>query len=180
MSETELFNAFSKFVERIRHDVRAPLGDVVGGASLLSTVAVTNEERDRFFGMIKSGASKIDHILSDVVNYGNLTSDQCKLKLVPMRVESIFDEIRRDSQIYFADVYHRMRFKIENVISEFETNADYLKQAIRNIINGANSEKTSSLDVIVKSGLEDNRKILVIDVCHLARDRGQEIGRAHV
>ena len=165
LSEMDLFKIFSVFFARMREEIKSPMGEMIGGVSLLSTVAATDADRDRFCGMITHGAQIIDKIFSDVVDFGTVASGDGAANIVPEKVQKVVREIKRECREFASGVNFAVRFLDENIPAYIQTDIDILKKTVRSLLLGfAALSKHGTVEVLIHLGSGIDLQKLQIEI----------------
>ena len=82
----------------LRHDIRANLGVILGGASLMASVGTASEHMqiDLFHNMVKRGAKNLDRLLADITDYGRAKNGSLRWSPEPVRSELLLDQIQKE------------------------------------------------------------------------------------
>lgn len=127
----------SIFLSNISHELRTPLNAIIGFSDLLLT---NNDQNDqRFVKSINSNAKHLDELLSNILDYSRIESNDFDLLYGKFNVNDLFDEL---SDI-FIDVNYKKNLdfvKLKFIKNEdVKIISDYLrlKQVLFNIISNS-------------------------------------------
>jgi len=84
--------AKASFLANISHEIRAPLHGVVGLADLLSSTALS-EEQKLFTDTIKTSSETLLVILKDVLDYSKMEADRLTLRRQKFNLEAAIDDV---------------------------------------------------------------------------------------
>lgn len=128
----------SIFLSNISHELRTPLNAIIGFSDLLLTDK-NEQNNQRFIKSINSNAKHLDELLSNILDYSRIESNDFDLLYEKFNIDDLFDEL---SDI-FIDVNYKKN--LDFVKLEFVKNknikliSDYLrlKQVLFNIISNS-------------------------------------------
>jgi signal transduction histidine kinase/CheY-like chemotaxis protein len=81
-----------KLMLSITHDIKAPLGSIIGYIELLNNSKLT-ERQLHFVSNMKSSSEHLLHLITDILDYNRLEAGHIQLHPLPFKPEKLFEEI---------------------------------------------------------------------------------------
>jgi len=132
----------SAFLANMSHEIRTPMNAIVGFAQLLSDPELSQEERDRFTGIIKSRSDDLLHLLSDILEISRIESGNAKIVKTPIELNKLLNEIElvtrqklQRSQKSHLDL--RCEQPLHGTSINFITDPYIVKQVFSNLLDNA-------------------------------------------
>lgn len=82
------------FLSNISHEVRTPISSIGGFAELLRSDNITNEQRERYIGLILQSNKQLLQIFTDVLELSKINSNQLELIITNINLNYLLREIR--------------------------------------------------------------------------------------
>jgi CheY-like chemotaxis protein len=88
----------------LRHDIRANLGVILGGASLMASAGTASEplKIDVFHNMVKRGAKNLDRLLADITDYCRAKNGSLPWSPELVRSDLLLDQIEKECADFLA------------------------------------------------------------------------------
>ncbi len=83
----------SAFLANMSHEIRTPMNAIVGFAQLLSDPELSQDERDRFTGIIKSRSDDLLRLLNDILEISRIESGNAKIVKTRIELNKLLSEI---------------------------------------------------------------------------------------
>lgn len=83
----------SAFVANMSHEVRTPLGVILGFADLLADPTTTQEERRSYNEILKRNGEQLSVIINDILDLSKVEAGQLSIEVEEFSVESLVDEV---------------------------------------------------------------------------------------
>ena len=133
----DLLNARENLMLAITHDIKAPLGSIMGYTDLLARLAVDNRQKV-YISSIKASSDLLLSLVTDLLEFYRLESDKEDLKIVPFNVAEFFDSVHAT----FLPMAEKKNLKLslDMQIPDglcVESDPIKLKQIVNNLINNA-------------------------------------------
>lgn len=170
----ELLSARENLMLAITHDIKAPLGSIIGYTDLLSRLSSGNREK-LYISNIKASSDLLLSLVSDLLEFHKLDSGKEELKILPFNLCEFFDSVHR----LFLPVAENKGLKLFLQVGVerglcVESDPLKLRQVVNNLVNNAIkftdkgsvgiyvSESAGILDVTVEDtgrGISDEDKL---------------------
>ena len=86
----------TEFINGVSHEVRTPLGQVLGYAQLLgSCVAGLSDKHLRYLQNIQEGATRVLDLLENILQFSTLQSGEAGIHPVAVSLPALLDEVRQ-------------------------------------------------------------------------------------
>lgn len=123
----------------LRHDIRANLGIILGGASLMASVGTASEHLkiDLFHNMVKRGAKNLDRLLADITDYGRAKNGSLRWSPEPVRSEQLIDQIQKECSDFLVGRSLDLRVISYGLPTEISCDAQVLTQVVRGFLAAA-------------------------------------------
>jgi PAS domain S-box-containing protein len=105
----------SAFLANISHEIRTPLNAIIGFTDLVIDPDLSNEEKESFIKIIKTGSDQLLAILNNVLQIALIEAGKISLDVTPCRV----DDLLSDLKILWGDAARQ-----ENLTLTYEKNGD--------------------------------------------------------
>ncbi len=167
----DLLNAKEKLMLTITHDIKAPVGAIIGYVELLSNIT-TGERQQFYLHNMQGSANHLLQLVNSLLDFHRLDADKMDMQRVPFNPKELFDSIA-DS---YRPVAGSKNIKLVNSCSNeldniFNGDPLRIRQIVENLIGNA-FKFTAEGSVTFTAGLEsDNVVIVVSDTgCGIADD----------
>ncbi len=162
----KLFKIRSEFLDVASHQLKTPVSVILGTASMFkegSLDQLSSKERNKFIDNIYYKAKKLSAIINDILMASEMDTDSFKFvtqKVKPVKVEKLIENVSRDLSAPAREKKIRIIYqKPKKAISPVETDADFLEQAIFNLVD--NSIKYTQKGSVKISLNEKSGKVLI-------------------
>lgn len=130
--------AKSRFLAAMSHEIRSPLGVVLGFTDILAQNDVTPDERQKFREMVTRNGTHLLSLINEVLDLSRVESGKLEVKLAPVKVRE---------EVQALVVQHRMLASKKGVNINLDIAADVpgvlqtdplrLRQALHNLLSNA-------------------------------------------
>lgn len=154
-SLVELSELKTQMLRIAAHDLKNPLGRIMGFAELLEMQLDLDERQSRYLSIISKASLEMKDIIADILNLERLRST--KLKLEPVKINRILLEVSSSHQ---PDIIQKnQQFDMQLPETTLYVNADIgqLSQAITNLIGNAIKYTPDDGKITVRLHQEDKR-----------------------
>lgn len=83
--------AKSNFLSNVGYEVRTPMTGIIGMTELVLDTALTAEQRD-FLGVVKDSASSLLSVITNILDYSEISAGRVKLSQTEFELRSVLDE----------------------------------------------------------------------------------------
>ena len=167
----DLLDAKEKLMLTITHDIKAPVGSIIGYAELLGNI--TAGERQQFYiRNMQGSANHLLQLVNSLLDYHRLDADKMDRQRVSFNVKDLFDGIINSYQPVAANknigLVSRCGTELDNI---FKGDPLRIRQIIENLTGNA-LKFTTEGSVTVTAGIEEDvLHIVVADTgCGIASD----------
>ena len=167
----DLLDAKEKLMLTITHDIKAPVGSIIGYAELLGNIT-TGERQQFYLRNMQGSANHLLQLVNSLLDYHRLDADKMDRQRVSFNVKELFDSIIGSYQPVAANKNIELVSKCGNELDAiFKGDPLRIRQIIENLTGNA-LKFTAEGSVTVTAGLEeDTLHIIVADTgCGIAPD----------
>ena len=127
----------SQFLTKTSHELRTPLNSMIGFLRLaLDDLAMSQEEEREFVHNAYASARDLLDLVNDLLDIGKIEAGKLDLKIAPIALGEVFDEVRRASSLQVEQKELKLSFDLP---AGLVVMADHLrlKQVLLNLIGNA-------------------------------------------
>ena len=146
------------FLARIGHELRTPLSEMLAAADLMEAGSADGEKMEKYVALSKSGARRLDRVLSDLLAYVELQRKPDIEKRQPVSLESLCREAAAKLKPIWEPRGVEIELRFDANVPAVSGNAALLARAIEHLIQNAvlfNREKGK----ITVSGKSDGESV---------------------
>jgi PAS domain S-box-containing protein len=107
----------SDFLANVSHEIRTPLNAVIGFSELLST-KISDKLQSGYLNAITIAGKKLLSLINDILDVSKLEAKKLKLHLVPVSLDSLFNEIHHLFNIKFQEKSLEFTAQIDPALPE--------------------------------------------------------------
>lgn len=169
--QTEKLSSVGQLAFGIAHEIRNPLGIVLGGVEYLATIAQDNPDNQEVIDKIKLAVSRANCIIVDLLKFSRAS----KLNLQPVDICKLLDESVSlvENKAYLGNV--KIFKKYGKAAYSIQADASMLRQALFNLCNNAIDAMPKGgklmLNIFQRNNKKTNEPRLVIEI----KDTGEGI-----
>jgi signal transduction histidine kinase/ActR/RegA family two-component response regulator len=158
-----------EFVATLAHELRTPIGAVLGWATLLRMAGEDPDERERALQVIERNAHQQNQLISDLLDINQAVAGKLRLELRPLDPVQVIDAAV-DAVRPAADA-RGVRFQVDLEVTDRRVLADAarLEQIVWNLLSNAVKFSEPGATVTIRATREDG------SVCITVADTGQGI-----
>jgi signal transduction histidine kinase/ActR/RegA family two-component response regulator len=158
-----------EFVATLAHELRTPIGAVLGWTTLLRMAAEDPDERERALQVIERNAHQQNQLISDLLDINQAVAGKLRLALHPMDPVQVIDAAI-DAVRPAADA-RGVRIEVDLEVTDRQVLADAarLEQIVWNLLSNAVKFSEPGATVTIRAAREDGF------VCITVADTGQGI-----
>lgn len=151
----ELQDLMSEFVSTVSHELRSPLAQVQGYASMLKIVGDLNEQQGSYADKIVQGVEYLARLVINLLDLSRIESG-ADLRLASVLVSPLIHQVVDDLQIK-AD-QKRVALTVEPLDSSLtiEADPDLLRQALYNLVDNAITFTEAEGEVNVRAAVQED------------------------
>lgn len=133
----DLLNAREKLMLTITHDIKAPLGSIIGYIDLLARL--TEDESQRFYlDNMKSSSRHLLKLVSDLLDFHRLDLNKVEINRVTFNPLQLFEEIQASFEPLAAAKELTLNCSIEPVLNgRFISDPLRIRQIVNNLLSNA-------------------------------------------
>ncbi|HEX9742380.1 MAG TPA: ATP-binding protein, partial [Nitrospiraceae bacterium] len=173
--QSEKLAALGRFASGIAHEVKNPLGIVLGGIESLETDLPASEDTATTLGLMKNSVLRADAIVKDLLKFARPSAAK-KEAMDPAQLVAEAVELVRH-----GGAFKRIQTKTDftHGAARLEADKNQLQQVMLNVIMNAVDAMPQGGSLTVKTALElgqDSRRMVLIEVA----DTGEGIPEEHL
>ena len=130
---------FGDVIGALRHDIRANLGVILGGASLMASAGTVSEplKIDVFHSMVKRGAKNLDRLLADITDYVKAKNGSLPWSPEPVRSELLLEQIQKECADFLVGRSLDLKVISSRLPTEISCDPRILAQVVRCFLSAA-------------------------------------------
>lgn len=167
----ELLNAKEQLMLTITHDIKAPVGAIIGYAELLGNI-ITGERQQFYLQNMQGSANHLLQLVNSLLDFHRLDADKMDRQRVPFNVKELFDSIMNSYRPVAANKNIQLVGRCDNELDNiFKGDPLRIRQIIENLVGNA-FKFTSEGAVTVEASFDDTLlRITVSDTgCGIAEE----------
>lgn len=130
--------AKSQFLANISHEIRAPIGAILGFTDLLLSADNTEAERAEWTSRVKRNGDHLLRIINDILNLSKIESGELSIEKEFVNINRLFSDLKTILSVPLEDKKIKLKFILESPVPEkFITDETRLRQILINIIGNA-------------------------------------------
>jgi signal transduction histidine kinase len=151
----------------IVHDLRGPLGCVLGNADyVLDSDSLTEGLRQAVLD-IHTSADTMDRMLNDLLDIARSEDGALEPKLKPVDVLDLLDEVRSYLRGRERNSHHQIIIDSRPDLGPVQADSDLIRRVIENLVENSTKYAPAGTDIRLEVSLEDGERLLF-----KVRDRG--------
>ena len=156
----ELLNAKEKLMLTITHDIKAPVGSIIGYAELLGNI-ITGERQQFYLQNMQGSANHLLQLVNSLLDFHRLDADKMDRQRVPFNVKELFDGIMNSYRPVAVNKSIELVGCCDNELDNiFKGDPLRIRQIIENLVG--NAFKFTSEGSVTVNATYDN------DILHIA------------
>ncbi len=174
LSEAELFaskkvaeeanQAKSQFLANLSHEIRTPIGVILGFSDLLVSGNGSEDQRSDWGRRIQQNGQQLLRLIDDILNLTKIERGQINLEVKKVNFSFLYDELKKAFAPLAASKNLELRFLLKTSIpSYFFTDSDRLMQILNNVISNA-IKFTDTGVVTISAGFQKESGFLYFDI----------------
>ena len=171
----ELLDAKDKLMLTITHDIKAPVGSIIGYAELLGNIT-TGERQQFYLRNMQGSANHLLQLVNSLLDNHRLDADKMDRQRVSFNVKELFDGIINSYQPVAANKNIKLNSSCDNELNNiFKGDPLRIRQIIENLTGNALKFTAEGTVTVTAELKENNLYIVVSDTgCGIAPD---DLGR---
>jgi signal transduction histidine kinase len=157
LKSIEKFAASGRIARTIAHEVRNPLTNVSLASEQLKDPGLPKEESEILLGMIGRGVSRINQLVSDLLNSTRME----QLEIVPVNINQLLDEALELAQDRIELNHIKVEKYYDKDICEIQVDKEKMKLAFLNIIVNAVEAMKSDMGILELRTFKQRNKCVV-------------------
>lgn len=128
----------SQFIADITHELRTPLGAILGFAEFLQKEDVKEEDKHHYLDVILKNGKNLNRIINEVLDLSKIEAGKVEIELIEFNLHTIIEEVidlfrPQCSAKNIAIKYEKPNIEVNKIISD----CNRLRQILNNIISNA-------------------------------------------
>lgn len=165
------------FLSNMSHEIRTPMNAIVGFASLLSDVGLTDSEKEEYIRQVNKNSDSLLLLIDDILDLSKIEANQLLITPTVFEVNNFINELFFNWQHIQQSANNQVNLLISNKLKSKEvkikSDEHRLKQVLNNLLD--NAFKFTSMGE-VEIGLSEKGE----DVLFTVRDTGIGIHEKHL
>jgi signal transduction histidine kinase len=129
----------SSFLANMSHEIRTPLNAIVGFSSLLNSIDLPIQKRDKYLAIIQSNSDALLVLINDILDLSKIEAGQIEMNIFEVNAESL---VRETFETFTQNLTHcevELRIKTPVDINNCFVKGDAvrLKQIFNNLLSNA-------------------------------------------
>ena len=164
LRQSELEEERRFFISSIAHDLRSPLFVLRGCLTRLERgMASQPEKASRYAAICSKKAEQLEHLVSDLFSYSQLTSLEQRLRQEPLDMNALFTELVSEYGPIAKDKEIEVVYKASAANGMIHGDTHMLRRAIGNLIDNALRYTQSNAVIAIRLYTEDSRVLFTIE-----------------
>jgi PAS domain S-box-containing protein len=135
---TAATNAKSQFLANMRHEIRTPLGAVLGYAELMRDPGQSREERASFIDTIARNGRELALLVDDILDLSKVEAGQLEIERLALSVPSLLADVTESLAVKAREKGIRLSLRAEGSMPEtIESDPTRLRQILLNVVGNA-------------------------------------------
>lgn len=133
----DLLSIREKLMLTITHDIKAPLGSIMGYTDLLDRL--TTEERQKFYlANMKGSSQHLLNLVNDLLDFHRLESNKMEVNRIAFNPRQLFDEIKTSFEPVAAKKSLQLNYQIdESLDGNYISDPFRIRQIVDNLMSNA-------------------------------------------
>ena len=128
----------STFVANLSHEIRSPVGVMMGFADLLIDPSCPEEERLHYARIMKRNGQSLLTLIDDILDFSKIDAGKLKIKMSKVDLHSLIREVASIYQPRAEGKGISFEFKLDPLVPQFITSdAVRLRQILTNVLGNA-------------------------------------------
>ncbi len=160
----------SQFIADISHEIRSPLGAMLGFAEFLQKEDVSKEERDRYLDIILKNGKNLNRVINDVLDLSKIEAGKIDIELAPLDINAAINDVIELFYVQAAQKGINLSFSPGNFTGEVVSDRNRLQQILINLVGNALKFTEKGSIVISVEKIDETRE--KCDMRILIKDSG--------
>ncbi|MCB1055450.1 MAG: response regulator [Acidobacteria bacterium] len=130
--------AKTRFLANLSHEIRSPLGTILGYLDLLDDDATTPEERRRYLKTARRAGGHLNRLLGDLLDIGRIEAGRLELNRRPSELAEILDDLGASFEAQAEEQGLGLEIRAEGRLPwRFTIDPTRLRQVLSNLLSNA-------------------------------------------
>lgn len=153
----------NKLIQIVSHDLRSPLNQIKGLASIIKAINPTlNQETDDSLTMINDLVERQKNMISKILDTSAIDTNSVNLQLVDLNVHELIKEVRSTMKIVAESKGILIEQLFYNKDLYIEADKNYLIQILENLISNAIKFSPPNKSILISTDREHDKVIISI------------------
>jgi len=146
-NDVELTKSRSELISFAGHQLKAPLTYLSGNIEILKENQLNNETK-KIADELDKGVIKMKELVSNLLNISQIEQGEIKLKLEPIQLKDIIDDILRETSSNVEQQGIKLQFReTEKFLPEIMADPKFVREIFKNIISNAIKYTKDSINI---------------------------------
>jgi two-component system, sensor histidine kinase and response regulator len=144
----------------IVHDLRGPLGCVLGNAEyVLDSASLTECSRQAVLD-VRTSADTMDRMLNDLLDIARSEDGALTPKLKPVNVTDVLDEVRSSLRGHERNSHHQIIIESGLKLAPVQADRELIRRVIENLVENSTKYAPAGTDIRLEVSLENEGRLL--------------------
>jgi signal transduction histidine kinase len=135
----ETDRAKSEFIDFVAHELKQPMTAIQGYAKMLAMGigGPLNDTQDQFVEVINNNVDRMGKLVNDLLEISRLEAGRTQLKLAPIRLDEVVDEIVANTRTEIEARHHHLEIETPGELPPVLGDRERLVQILTNLVSNA-------------------------------------------
>lgn len=146
-----LGRAKDEMISMVSHEMRTPLASIVGFTELLSTRAVTDEQRKEYLSVMLQEGHRLTSLINDFLDLGRIEGGHLTMRFAPADVSAL---VKRAVAL-FGDTKQMVKTRIPSDLPLVRADSDSIFRVVANLLSNARKYSPNGGSIVVSAAVND-------------------------
>ncbi|HEY1161833.1 MAG TPA: ATP-binding protein [Candidatus Dormibacteraeota bacterium] len=147
----ELGRAKDEMISMVSHEMRTPLASIVGFTELLSTRAVTDEQRKEFLSVMLQEGHRLTSLINDFLDLRRIEGGHLTMRFAPADVRALIER----AVAMFGETKQMVTTRIPNDLPLVRADSDSIFRVVANLLSNARKYSPNGGSIVVSAAAID-------------------------
>jgi PAS domain S-box-containing protein len=152
--------AKDEFISVVTHELRSPLGSVMGSVGLLEDddAQPISEEQRELLRIIEANAQRMVALVTDLADISRIESGQLQLEMGAVSVLEVVGEVARSTRLQIKRKGQKLLFQVPDDLPGVWADRTRLIQVITNLVSNAHKFTSANGEIIIRATCAANQQ----------------------